>query len=144
MRNRRRIFNLISQLKSRYLFNAEGCEVVYGAKFEQRRNYLRTIVDQQLLLRKLIEMYDFELFVKVLGELNKAVSADLMKVKFLGTKLPKAMEKVKGMVEGKKGQVKKGPTQAMERQIMAKIDERMMLVKLEKERYRRPTRIGGR
>ena len=101
-------------------------------------------MDQQLLLRKLIEMYDFELFVKVLGELNKAVSADLMKVKFLGTKLPKAMEKVKGMVEGKKGQVKKGPTQAMERQIMAKIDERMMLVKLEKERYRRPTRIGGR
>ena len=47
------------------------------------------------------------------------------------------MEKVKGMVEGKKGGGNQRPTQAMEKKIMAKIDERMVLVKLEKERYRR-------
>ena len=82
-------------------------------------------------------MYDFELLVKVLGELNKAVSIDLMKAKFTGTKLAKAMEKVRGMVEGKKARGKQRPTQAMEKKITAKIDERMVLVNLEKARYRR-------
>ena len=104
---------------------------------------MRTVVDQQLLLRRLNGMYDFELFVKVLGELNKAVSQDLMKAKFTGTKLPKAMEKVRGMVEGNKGGGKQPPTQAMDMKIMAKIDERMVLVKLEKERYRRSGLTGG-
>ena len=137
MRNRRRIFNLIAQLESLYPVKATVKGYLSGPQSEQKRGYLRTIVDQQLVLRRLNGMYDFELLVKVLGELNKAVSQDLMKAKFTGTKLAKAMEKVKGMVEGKKGGVKQGPTQAMEKKIMAKIDERMVLVKLEKERYRR-------
>ena len=137
MRNRRRIFNLISQLKTLYPIKATAEGYLSGPQSEQKRNYLRTVVDQQLLLRRLNGMYDFELFVKVLGELNKAVSQDLMKAKFTGTKLPKAMEKVRGMVEGKKGGGKQRPTQAMEKRIMAKIDERMVLVKLENERYRR-------
>jgi len=143
MRNRRRIFNLISQLKSLYPIKATAEGYLSGPQSEQKRNYLRTVVDQQLLLRRLNGMYDFELFVKVLGELNKAVSQDLMKAKFTGTKLPKAMEKVRGMVEGNKGGGKQPPTQAMDMKIMAKIDERMVLVKLEKERYRRSGLTGG-
>ena len=89
MRNRRRIFNLISQLKSRYLIKAEAEGYLSGPQSEQKQKYLRTIVDQQLLLRRLNGTYHFELMVKVLGELNKAVSADLMKFKSWGQSCPR-------------------------------------------------------
>src|SRR5438552_1112992 len=77
MRNRRRILNIIDQLKQKY--NQKGMEDGYlaGPHAEQKQRYLRAIIDQQLLFRKLNEMYDFNMLINALTVLNKAYAEDL-------------------------------------------------------------------
>jgi hypothetical protein len=140
MRNRRRIFNIITQIKSQYFVKAVEEGYLAGPHAEQKQMYLRAIVDQQLLLGKLNEMYDFELFIKALTVFNKAYEKDLTKQKFRGSKLPQAVEIVKALMEGKPSNSKSRPSQAVERRMMAKIDERMKLLLIEKQMYRRPRR----
>ena len=86
MRNRRRIFNIIDQLDFLYKIKAVNAGYISGPHAEQKQLYLRTLVDQQLLLRKLNEMYDFELFVKALTALNKAYVEDLRTERVYGDK----------------------------------------------------------
>jgi hypothetical protein len=135
MRNRHRIFDLTAQIEAQYHRKATELGYASGPTAEKKQTYLRAIVDQQLLLRKLNEMYDFDLFIKSLTELNKAYAADLTKTKFTGNKLPRAVEKVRGMMEGKAGREKRHPERALEQRMLAQINERMQLVMLEKERY---------
>ena len=135
MRNRRRIFDLTAQIESQYHRKAAELGYTSGPTAEKKQLYLRAIVDQQLLLRKLNEMYDFDLFIKSLTELNKAYAADLTKQKFAGNKLPRAVERVRRMMEGKAGREKRHPGRALEQRMLAKINERMQLIMLEKERY---------
>ena len=141
MRNRRRIFNLIDQLDSLYKVKAINEEYALGPHAEQKQLYLRTIIDQQLLLRKLNEMYDFELFVKALTMLNKAYARDLKTERFMGTKLGPAVEKVKQMMRGKVALPARPPPRAIEGRLVQRINERMKFNFLENERYP-PSRIA--
>lgn len=134
MRNRRRIFNIINQLDSLYKIKAVKAGYFSGPHAEQKQLYIRTIVDQQLILRKLNEMYDFELFVKALTALNKAYVEDLRTDQFMGTKLPAAVEKVRRFMVGKIALPRRRPPRAIEGRLMERINERLTFVLMEKEK----------
>ena len=137
MRNRHRIFNLIDQLVSMYKVKAISEEYTSGPHAEQKQLYLRTIIDQQLILRKLNEMYDFELFVKALTTLNKAYVEDLRTDKFMGTKLGPAVEKVKQIMRRKVALPARSPPRAIEGRLVERINERMKFNFLENKKYTR-------
>ena len=141
MRNRRRIFNLIDQLESLYLLKGTQEGYLSGPNSEQQQIYLRAMVDQQLLLRKLNHMYNFDLFVKAATELNNAYAQDLMKPRLMGTKLPPAVEKVKKMMAGKVALGERRPGRGMEKKIQEKINERLKFNSIENEVWRR-TRVA--
>jgi hypothetical protein len=141
MRNRRRIFNLIDQLESQYLLKGAQEGYLSGPNSEQQQIYLRAMIDQQLLLRKLNQMYDFELFVKAATELNNAYAQDLMKPRLMGTKLPSAVEKVKKMMVGKVALGERRPGRGMEKRITEKINERLKFNTIENQVWRR-TRVA--
>jgi hypothetical protein len=137
MHNRRRIFNLINQLESQYLFKGKEQGYLSGPYSEQQQNYLRAIIDQQLLLRKLNEMYDFELFIKCITVLNDAYSQDLRKPRLMGTQLPSAVGKVKKLMVGKVALGERRPGRIMERRLAEKVNERLKFNLTENRVWRR-------
>jgi hypothetical protein len=80
-------------------------------------------------------MYNFELFIKVMAILNRAYAADLSKAKFMGKKLPEAVETVRGLIQGKPSFSKRRPGRDMEPRIMDRIHERQKLCFNEKTKY---------
>jgi hypothetical protein len=138
MRNRRRIFNLVNQLKSQYTKKATEAGYLDGPNSSSMKSYFATLIDQQLLIHRLNELCNYDLFVKVMEILNKAVSEDLRGPKFRGTKLPIAVDLAMGMMQGKLPVQRRNPAVPMMRRISDKIDERMKLFFLEKKVYENP------
>ena len=143
MRNRRRIINIISQLKSQYIKKATQGGYLVGPNSQRMQSYLRMLVEQQLLLRKICNMYDFELFLKAMTVLNKAYAVDIRRPKFMGKEMPVAMAAVKKLVEGKVPLPKQLPSAILDDRIFNKICERNDLIMVEKNRYSKPRGPDG-
>jgi len=101
MRNRRRILNIISQLQIQYIATATEAGYLEGPHSGQMRANLRAMVELQLLLRKVSQMYDYQLFLKVLDMFNDAWARDLRKPRFKGEDAQKALKEARRLVEGK-------------------------------------------
>lgn len=143
MRNRRRIISIISQLKAQYIKKATEGGYLVGPNSQKMQSYLRTLVEQQLLLRKICNMYDFDLFLKVMTTLNKAYATDNRKPKFMGKEMPVAMETVTKLVDGKVPLSRQSPPHILEERLFNKIWERNDLIMVEKNRYSKPRGVDN-
>lgn len=72
--------------------------------------------------------------------LNQAYRADLTKSKFMGKKIPEAVEKVKELVRGKQSLPKRRAGRDMEGRMMDKIHERQKLCMEERHKFAQPRR----
>jgi hypothetical protein len=109
MRNRRRICNIISQLQSQYEVTATAAGYLHGPHSEQMQLNFRAMVEEQLLLQKVSQMYDYELFLKVLDMFNEAWAKDLKKPKFKGGEVQMTVIETRRLVEGKKTLPRRNP-----------------------------------
>ena len=139
MRNcRRRILDLINQQETQFHLKAIEQGYSSGPNSEHQQTYLRAIIDQQLILRKLNEMYDFELFVKAATILNNAYREDLTQPRLMGTKLPGAVKKVKKLMVGKVALKERRPGRTMNQKIVEIINERFKFNVIENQVWSRP------
>jgi hypothetical protein len=133
MRNRRRIFNLMSQMESQYITKATDEGYLNGPNSKQMQNYLRASLEQQLLIRKLNGMFDYDLFVKCMKIFNQAYKEDLKSPRFTGTQMPIAVENVKKEMRGKKALAMRQPGRAA-KEMNYVIKERMKSFMVEKHK----------
>lgn len=140
MRNRRRIVKLIQHLKEQYFIKAKEAGYIDGPNSIQMQRWFHANIDQQLLIHKVSEMYNFELFIKIMTTFNRAYTTDLTKQKFMGKKIPEAVEFVKELVRGKQSFGKRRPGREMEARMMDKIHERQKLCFEEKNKFAQPRR----
>lgn len=133
MRNRSRIFKIIVQMETQYRANATKEGYLNGPNSTQMQNYLRASIEQQLLIHKLNEMYDYELFIKCMKILNGAYREDLNCSKFTGSQIPVAVESVKREMRGKKMLVRR-PLGRWLKGLDGAVRERMSLFMIEKNK----------
>lgn len=69
----------------------------------------KAMVEQQLLLRKVNLMYDYNLFLKVLDTFKNAWENDMRKSKFMGEKVRQAVIEVSALMEGKTAKPRTDP-----------------------------------
>ena len=144
MRNRRRIFDIIRQMEAQYIVKATEAGYLSGPNSQQMKSYLQAQIEEKLLMRELSALRDFELFVRGMAMLNKAYSIDLNKPKFMGKKLPLAVADVKSLMRERIAGQEIQPNLFWERNMMAKINERMQLFMKEKKTYSSARRINPR
>jgi hypothetical protein len=138
MQNRRRILGIISQMKIQSIKNAQ--EQKYFDNDNLKQNCLRSIIDQQLVIRKLNIIGIPDLFVKGMALLNKAFEIDLKKGRLKGNKMAAAVERVEALIENeRRGSKHIGLVE--ENRMIAKINERMKLNMAEGEMLRRSRRV---
>jgi len=134
MRNRRRIFDLIGQMERQYTSKAKSEGYLNGPHAAQMQKYLRSSIEQQLLIHKLNTMYDYDLFIKCMRIFNQAYKEDLKKRLFTGTKMPIAVENVKQEMKGRKPLPMRNPGRAA-KDINSVVKERMKLFMIEKTKF---------
>jgi hypothetical protein len=135
MCNRRRIFTLIRQLEWQYRFKAKEACYLEVPNSHAMQSYFRALVDQQLLIHRLNEITDFDLFLQVMDLFNEAFSKDLRKPKFRGNELPAAVQATRAMmIKGKIGMAKQDPRAVLAKEILGMIERRIGLSIRERRR----------
>jgi hypothetical protein len=155
MRNRRRIFNIVAQLKAQYLRKASEAGYLDGPESEAMHAYFAMSIDEQLLIHRLNELYDFDLFIQVMDLLNPPYFWHVRSISPKYLDMPEqprhaAYEIAKSMMVGKtartprftypmddRGKVVKRLRipPGIEEQVLLKINQRLKLIVLEKNKY---------
>jgi hypothetical protein len=143
-RNRKRIITLIKHREEQYFLKASKEGYTSGPNSLIKQKYLETLIDQQLLLRKLNSMYDFKLFLAVIEKLNNAYREDIKGEKFMGKEVIESMKVVEKMVEGKIARMKRLTDEYTEKEIVDRIYERLRLFMEEKKKYAQTRRAVPR